>query len=290
MSNLKTLHQKAVLARHIIHRNSFRKFDREATRKIASDNNADIDGAGRFNKILIERGALKTINGIISRAYHHHIENTLPWDDAGSRLLPSENYFPYTEAQRAYQDELQAAVEEFVVEYPKFIDEAKTRLSGMFRPSDYMDAARVRECFGLETKIRPLPNADDIRIGIDTKEAAKIKKQLEADMQQVVTEAINDLWQRLESSLTIMRDRLEQYATEENRRFFNSWINNVRDITKVIDKLNFTGDKNLERIRVKAEKLVATIDNGQVKESQPIAQKIADEADAILKAMSVYTG
>lgn len=290
MKNIKSLHEKAVLARHIIHRNSFRKFDKDVTHQIARDNDADLERAGRFNKILIEREAFKKISGVISQAYHHHIHNTLPWDDAGSRLLPSENYFAYTERQRDYQDELQIAVDEFIVDYDAHIEEAKIRLNGMFRQSDYMSAERVRECFGLETKIRPLPNANDIRIGLDAKEAAKIKKQIEEDMQAVVTEAVRDLWQRLEESLTVMRDRLEQFATEENRRFFNSWINNVRDVTSIIAKLNFTGDKNLERIRAKAEKLVATIDNAAVKESQPMANKIASEADAILKAMSGYTG
>lgn len=290
MSKIKSLHEKAVLARHIIHRNSFRKFDKDVTHQIARDKGADLDRAGRFNKILIERDALKKINGVISQAYHHHIHNTLPWDDAGSRLLPSENYFNYTKRQREYQEELREAVDEFVAEYPAYIEEAKQRLNGMFRESDYMSVERVRECFGLETKIRPVPNANDIRAGIDAKEAAKIKAQIEADMQAVINDAVGDLWNRLEESLTTMRDRLDQYATEDNRRFFNSWINNVRDVTKIIERLNFTEDKHLESIRAKAEKLVSSIDNSNVKDSQPMAKRIADEADSILKAMSVYTG
>ena len=289
-TKIKSLHEKALLVLHTAHRSQFRKFDRDVTRGISREHDADPDNSGRYNKMLINKEALKPINSVISQAYRHHIENTLPWDDTGYRLLPTENYFAYTEQQRKYQDDFAAAVAAFVEDYHDHIEEAKGRLGKMFRASDYKPKYQVEDSFSLQTKVRPVPNADDIRVGIDAKEALKIKRQLEEDLQAVVNEAIHDLWERMHETLTIMRDRLKDYSKDPDRRFYQSWINNVRELAKIIERLNFTNDRDLERIRAKVEKWVDDLNNDEIKEKPAKAKKVASEADAILQQMAAYTG
>lgn len=289
-SKLKSLHERAMLVRHTIKRKQFRKLDREATHKIAADNGADLDEAGRFNKILIAREALADINQIASSAYQHHLSNTLPWDDQGSRLLPSDNYFDYTNKQRAYRERFDKAVGEFVKQYPAYIDEAKKRLNGMFHLSDYPDPSTIAEGFGMSVKIRPLPNVDDIRAGLPKAETDRIKKELKADLHAVIHAATTDLWKRLYDSVETMRDRLKEYSEDDNKRFFKSWTNNVREIAELVAKLNFDNDPKLEAARVKALNLVDSYDNEDLAKVNQMALSASVDADAILADMIGYIG
>ena len=288
---LKSLHERAMLVRHTISRKQFRKFDREATHKIAEDNGADLEEAGRFNKILIAREALGDINKIASSAYQHHLANTLPWDDQGSRLLPSENYFPYTNKQREYRERFETAVAEFVAQYPSYIEEAKARLNGMFHLSDYPDVDTIADAFSMSVRVRPLPNVDDIRAGLPDAEKQRIKDELEADLKAVVENAILNLWKRLYESLETMRDRLKDYSDQdEDRRFFKAWTNTVRDIATLIGKMNFTDDQKLEEMRVRCFALIDQYDNDTIRENKSIALEASIDADAILKDMIGYMG
>jgi hypothetical protein len=279
-----------MLVRHTIRRKQFRKFDREATHKIATDNGADLDEAGRFNKILITRTALGAINKIASSAYQHHIANTLPWDDQGARLLPSQHYFEYTSAQRDYKQRYDAEVAKFVAAYPTYIEEAKARLMLMFLLSDYPAPETIADSFSMDVKIRPLPNVDDIRAGLPESEIERIKAELQSDLTAVVKAATVDLWTRLYESLKAMRDNLKEFAENEDKRFYRAWTTNVRDIATLIHKLNFENDQDLEDARTKTLALLDRYDTEAMKEDESVALEASIDADDILSDMIAYIG
>lgn len=286
---MKNLNEKVMLVRHIVRKKDFRKFDKQVSEEINNKYKAD-KNAGRYNKVLIAREALEKINSIASIAYSHHIKNTLPWDDWGSRILPAEHYFDYINEQRGFKGQFDAAVENFINEYPQYIDEARKRLNGMFRISDYPIPESLPEHFGIDIKIRPLPESEDIRVGIGGKEVEKIKAELENDMQAVVKSAIKELWIRLHESLETMHDRLKSYAGDELKRFYSSWLENVEEIVLLIPKLNFTNDPELDEMAENVRKLIADHSKDTLKDNHAQCKKIAGEAEAILKQMASYIG
>src|SRR4051812_48829471 len=129
------LQEKAMLANLTIRAWSARKRDRDVSKEVETKHQAK--DAGNFNKLLIDKDALKPIVSLTSTLRDMHYEMTLPWGDNGDRLLPSKMYFDYTRKMRNLRDQFDSAVNDFVAQYPTFKQNARKRLGSMYDPDDY---------------------------------------------------------------------------------------------------------------------------------------------------------
>jgi len=84
MSNL---NEKAMLVKLSVSQWTARKYDKKVSQEINDQYSAH--DAGRYNKVLIAQEEIKKISKVASQARSFHYFNTLPWDDNGSRILPS---------------------------------------------------------------------------------------------------------------------------------------------------------------------------------------------------------
>jgi hypothetical protein len=62
------------------------RLDKEASRKVTEEANANADAA-RVNKHLVPKDALKAITAASTAVRAHFYSKTLPWKDNGDRLL-----------------------------------------------------------------------------------------------------------------------------------------------------------------------------------------------------------
>jgi hypothetical protein len=286
------LNDRALLVRHIIRRKAFRKFDDEISQEVARLHGSDPAKSGRYNKILIAKEYLAKVSSAATRAYTHHIKHTLPWEDEGSRILPADHYFAYMAEQRKIKAEFDTAVAEFVALYPEMVEEAKQRLNGMFRADDYPDQQDLARAFEIKLVVNPIPAKQDFRVQLEAGERKELQQELERRMAEVTENAVNDLWDRLAESVSLMRDRLTQYqaSPDEKRRFFASWVENVREIAGLIPALNFTNDPRLEAVvqRIEGELCKFGAEDLKVIESSRV--EAIQTADDILEAMAGYLG
>ena len=74
---------------------SGRLYDRQASNHVAVHHDASAS-AGRYNKRLLPKAAFASMTATMSQIRKTHYEQTLPWDDQGSRLLTVANYERYT--------------------------------------------------------------------------------------------------------------------------------------------------------------------------------------------------
>jgi hypothetical protein len=73
-------------------------------------------------KSLLAKDALAKITTVSGAAREYHYEATLPWLQDGSRILPSDNFFVYSERMRKLKEEFDLCVAEFVSSYPALRD------------------------------------------------------------------------------------------------------------------------------------------------------------------------
>ena len=73
---------------------SGRLYDRKASNHVAVHHEASAS-AGRYNKCLLPKAAFAALTATMSKTRSSHYEQTLPWDDHGSRLLTVANYEHY---------------------------------------------------------------------------------------------------------------------------------------------------------------------------------------------------
>ena len=72
---------------------SGRLYDRQASNHVAAHHDASAS-AGRYNKRLLPKAAFAALTTTISKIRSTHYEQTLPWDDQGSRMLTVADRYP----------------------------------------------------------------------------------------------------------------------------------------------------------------------------------------------------
>ena len=276
---------KAMLVHLKVSQWEARKFDRKATKEFNESAGADQE-AGRYNKRLIAQAAVSQYSRISKEARNYHYEQTLPWEDQGSRLLPAERWGTYSAKMAELQTRFETAVEEFIGNYSTLIDDARERLNGLFKQQDYPEALHVRAKFAFQVKVRPVPVAGDLRVGLDDADLGKIRSEIEATAQAAISEAMGDLWARLQRVVETARDTLRQ----PDKIFRDSLIKNVQEVVELIPHLNIAGDQDLETLRRETEKVLCEKAPQEHRDDPDLRKETAKRADALLKKMGGFMG
>lgn len=251
-----------------------RKLDRKVTDEINTSHNASAD-AGRYNKLLVAKEHTEAVNKVAGRARAFHYDNTLPWGDNNERLLPTTNYFDYINQMNTLKDEFDQAVRGFLSNYDRVIDEAKVRLNGMFRDSDYPSRNEIEYKFGFRTTFLPVPSTD-IRVSLNDAEVDALRKNIELEVCSRLSGAVQDIWARVKDQLTHMRNKL----ADKDGIFRDSLFDNLKELVDLLPKLNVTGDANIAQACNDMKVLMISPD--AVRTNVVIRAEKAAEADAIL--------
>jgi hypothetical protein len=284
-----TLSSRAMLCLLSISQWSASKHDRQASEEIAAHHGAQPD-VGRYNKLLIPKETLAEVRRIAGEARREHYFMTLPWDDNGYRVLPAAVYMEHAEKLRDYSRQFMAAVEVFAAQFDQLVLESRSRLGGLFRAEDYPRPRDIRDKFAFETKVMPLPDANDFRVTLGDEEKDRIKRQIAASVEASLTVASRDLWQRMYEAVSHLAERLTAYKVTDQgveRPFRDSIVTNLIKLVDVMPRLNVTGDPELERLtsEVRASLLV---DPAELRKSESVRTETAVKAARIATQMSAY--
>ena len=283
-------YDKAMLATLTISAWSARKYDKKISQEVADSHNTSVD-VGRYNKVLIAKDRLSTLYKIITKGRIYHCENTMPWDNSGTRLFPVENYFEFQKGFHDIVSEFEPAADEFAANYPSYIEESERRLNSLFIAEDYPDPSTIRSKFAMKISIMAVPRAEDFRVELNDEEVSRIRKEITETVQSRMEAASNDLWKRLYDTVSHMHQRLSAYSQGDTKRLHASIIGNLSELTSMLTRLNFTDDKDLERMRQEIEtKLLTHGDIGALKHSESARIEQTAAAKAILDKMASYMG
>ena len=285
------LHTRATLVAVHITTWSARKFDREVTTKINQSHQLDHD-VGRYNKRLLATGAnsWKTLMKICGAVRTAHYENTLAWSDDGYRLLPSANYDSYMKIMRKHESDFDAAKAVFVGDYPMLIDSARNYLvpeedGGMFRASDYPPISEVAGRFTMRCNPLPVPTSGDFRVKLPDAEIKILQAAVEAKVRESADEAVADARDRLVSVVEKISEKLSQ----PDAIFRDSLINNARDLTDVLSRLNVMGDKEIEAMRQRVQSELTGVEPETLRDEPTVRKEVAKSAKKILTDMNQYS-
>lgn len=284
-----TLSSRAMLCSLSISQWSASKHDRQASEEIAVQHGAQPD-VGRYNKLLIPKETLAEVRRLAGEARREHYFMTLPWDDNGYRVLPAAVYMDHTEKLREYSRQFLAAVEVFAAQFDQLVLDSRARLGGLFRPEDYPSSKEIRDKFAFDTKVMPLPDANDFRVSLGDEEKDRIKRQITASVQASLTVASQELWQRMYEAVSHMAERLAAYKTSAEgveHPFRDSIVANLVKLVDIMPRLNVTGDPELDRLtsQVRASLLV---DPAELRKSEDVRTQTAKAAARIAEQMAGY--
>jgi len=281
------LSDKAVLAQLSISRWTARKFDRKATHQVAHVNSTNVD-VGRYNKALLPSADLladvtRKAADIRKRFY----ENTLPWGINGTQILPAKNYMAFMQDFRHEKSDYEYLVSRFVSAYPALQQDARRSLGSLYNSADYPHPADIAGKFSMDIAVFPIPS-DDFRLSIADDELERIQLDVHSRVSKAAKDAMADVWQRLYDRVEHMANKLK----DPDARFHASTVEHVVELCKILRRLNFDDDPNLEDMRREVDRnLLGPTQSVEVLRNSPtVREATADSAADIMSKMSAFMG
>lgn len=234
-------------------------------------------------KRLTESALVLAVETAKREAYAENRRRTLPWLDTGTRILGMAGYWEYQQAiserRRAFEDARDAVY----AGWGAIVADARYGgLGGLFDPGQYPDLAKLQTRYAFDTRIIPLPDAEDFRVALGDSEVLRIRAELQGGLDTAVAVAMRDPWERISESLGRMVAGLRDYTGGRDGAFRDTLIGNVRDLVDVLPSLNITGDPDLTDVCQKLRVLAAGSEPGELRRSEALRRDVASEADAIL--------
>jgi len=280
------LNTQLMIVNLTIHKWSGNKLDRTVSEETNDRYQTQSKHAARVYKSLIPREAMAELRKAYNAVYTYHHKNTLPWGDSGRRVLPAKHYFDYTSKMRELTDKAQREVNMFLRNYTFYLDEAKKMLGKMFNPDDYPTASEIASQFGIDISFEPLPDAGDFRVDLVNEEVEKIREQIAEQQQDMANQAMRELWERTYKVVKNMAQRLG----DPHGKFKNSLVGNVIELTKLLPRMNVTGDEELNKLCHEIEAQLVKYDPKELRENDVARLETAKAADEIVNKMAAYMG
>ena len=276
--------EKAMLAAVHISVWTATKHDREVSRQVANQHGAHAS-AGRYNKKLLQQAAkLDAIRTLAGQIRAHVYKVTLPWSDEGYRILPASLYFQLAEEMKEFERQFYTAVDEFLTEYPSYIEQVRPALSGLFRPEDYPDPKKIREKFELRLEILPIPSGEDFRVALSEEQRVRISRDIDAQVRVSLQRGTQELWIRLRKLVDHMVARLQQ----PEGKLYASVVDNIVELINVLPNLNLTGDPTLNVFVEEIRSRLCSASAKELKANDLLRASTAQEAAEIASRMAAH--
>ena len=208
------------------------------------------------------------INQILSKYnefYGYHKKQTLPYVDAGPRLLPNELYFDYTQEMRKRIADVDNLLDVYMPMYDQLVqDDVMYRnaghMAGRANASEYPTAEQFRQATSVEMRFQPMPDARHFLFDLSEEDEASFKRAED----EALAAANADMVSRMLKPLAALVTKLSEYQGLKGERFHNSLIDNVIDGCDTALKLAINPSQELRDtvtfIKDQAQKMLTTVE------------------------------
>ncbi len=270
-----------------------RKLDKKVSGEIDVAKGTKARGGNYHKHLLAGTAKLEEVQKIVSAVRVWHYEQTLPWSDSGSRLLPMANFFEYKQTLSLFEQQFNTAVKELLVEYPQLVSAAAFQLGALFNRTDYPEVEQLEQKFRFGYVFMPVPTAHDFRIETTDAALKELQDQADSHVNKRVADAMKEIWTRLHTQLTHMSDKLTDLAqprvskSGEERYaqvFRDSLVTNAVELCGLLTKLNVANDPQLEQARAALEKTISGVTADTLRDDDIKRAEVKSKVDEILKA------
>lgn len=272
-----------------------KKRDRDAATNAATATGAKRDAFEARKRLLVGADEkLKRVHAAIDAARTYHYQTTLPWSTigvndhgkrSGPRLLPNKLVFEYSENMAKFENEMNEALDDFVQAYPTLIAIAQQNLGKSFKADDYPPVSMIRRYFHVDYDFQPIPKGDDImESGLDEARVRKLATTMQQRTQQMLENAMQELWHKLHQDLTHLYERL---STPE-AKFHYTLIDKMVDYSKQLELMNVTDDARISKIHGDIKQNIAKHDVKSIRDDDRLRHEVAEHAAAILGQMKEF--
>ena len=279
------LSDRALLVQLSISQWTARKYDKKVTNQVAVSHGTS-SSVGRYNKSLLPMNDyLDRVHKKTTYIREKFYTNTLPWGMEGTMMLPTSNYLAFMTEFRKEKNDWMTLVNDFTSNYGQLKDDAKRVLASLYEEADYPSQSDIERKFKMDMAIFPVPSTD-FRCQIASDELTRIQQDVEARVANAQAEAMKEVWNRLYDRVKHMAEKL----ADPKAIFRDTLVENLQEQCKMLTRLNFMDDPNLESLRQQVEGTLASHHPDALRNDPDLRRDTAAEAKAIMDKMSVFMG
>ena len=226
-------------------------------------------GAGKWVKYKLPDECLTAIRKFCGEVRQFHYNHTTPWDE-GARLLSGKVNEKYSQRMAEFKSEFDALVEEFIGQYPNWVEHARIMHANTFEPSDYPSKDHVKSLFAFGYECFPVPKPE--HFNSDMKEL--YGQALVTLTEKKIGEAVSDTWDRLMKPVFAMAEKL----SSPDAIFRDTLVENVKEMVELVPSLNLTEDPKLVAAAKLIEQQLASLDVNALRENKVVRADTAKKA------------
>tara|TARA_R110000782_G_scaffold82848_4_gene162755 strand:- start:735 stop:1643 length:909 start_codon:yes stop_codon:yes gene_type:complete len=262
------------------------KKDKRASVEVAQDNGAK-QGTARVTKSLLgDCPELKAIQQLVGRVRNHHLYTyTLPWDDAGWRLLTTALMPKFFESMTSLQQEFTTLVDVFINAYHLEKVEAQIQLGNLYDPNDYPSEADLRAKFSFVIDKEPIAESGDWRVDVQQQAMADLQDDYQKRYTTKINSAMNDVWGKLHKTLSALSDRIDYGDNEPAKIFKATTVDNLLELVDLLDAFNITGDPTMAQMTVDLKNAMRGISPEALREDSGLRAETKKALDAAIKSL-----
>lgn len=281
-----TISSSAMLVEVSISTWTARKLDKAVTDEVNTSKSASVN-ASRVNKNLLPGvEQLDAITKYAAATRSWVAANTLPWNDFGARLVPTEFYFEFNRELTRRKDEFEQMVQDFLVAYPTLISAQAFKLGSMFNRAEYPSVDTLSSRFGMRITYTPVPTAGDFRVDIHNTGLQELRRQYEESAEERVRSAMDELKKRLFNAVHHLIDRMTDDG-DKRKRFHSDILDRFAETMASIRMLNVTKDDVLDEFVAHAEHVVSGLSVDDLRDDPDTRKDVKDLMQGVLSKFDI---
>jgi hypothetical protein len=241
LTRVSKLADKAMLVKLTVRRASLTRRDTALTAKLQQqEGDASLSVLSTLFKD--KASPVYTIMTKLNEVYAYHKERTLPYVDAGPRILPNAMYFEYTQEMKHRIAVVDKMLDTYMPLYDQLVQDDLAYRRQVAQATgkvctatadDYPSAEKFRASTAVDIRFQPMPDSRHFLFDLNEEDIAACE-QAEAEAQAAArTETI----QRMLKPLSALVTRLSEYQGNKGERWHNAIIQNVIDGCKLARQL-----------------------------------------------------
>lgn len=232
--------------------------------------------------IDIRHEAYRQLTSLRSRITHYWRGLTLPYVEAGVRLLRQSDVEGFVQAMEGFRTDLTTAEQELHACYEQLKADARHRLGRLFQPGDYPPALQ-----GLFTLSWDFPNVEvpaylqRLDPALYQQEQERVARRFEQAV-ELAEQAFLDEFSRL---LTHLTERLGGTADGQPRIFRDSVVGNLTTFFERFRQLNVRSNAQLDELVERAQQIVRPLAPQELRDNRSLRQQVATQLSGVQAAL-----
>ena len=218
--------------------------------------------------------AFKAVAAVKNRAIGYWRSLSLPYPEAGIRLVRQDQIEPFDEQMGWFQQELADAVAALDERYHELQTAARQRLGSLYDATDYPES--LRGLFSMDWEFPSVEPPDylmQLNPELYEQECQRVAARFD-DAVQLAEQAFVDELSKLVSHLT---ERLTGQADGKPKVFRDSAIENLTGFFERFRQLNVRSNDQLDELVEQAQQVVQGVEPQQLRDNQTLRQHVATQ-------------